>query len=42
MIIELGNLSKIKEDILALATKTAVSDKKSEAVKNRDYILYKK
>lgn len=35
-------MSRITEDILALATKTAVSDRKSEAVKNRDYILYRK
>lgn len=34
--------SKISEDLLALTTRTAVSDKKSEAVKNRDYILHKK
>jgi hypothetical protein len=28
--------------LLTLATKTAISDKKSEAVKERDYILHRK
>ena len=40
--IELNVLSKITEDLLSLTTKTAISDKKSEAVKDRDYILHKK
>lgn len=35
-------LSKITEDLLTLTTKTALSDKKSEAVKERDYILHRK
>ena len=40
--IQFSFLSKITEDLLSLTTKTAISDKKSEAVKNRDYILHKK
>jgi hypothetical protein len=39
---EVNTISVITEDILALTTKTAISDKKSESVKNRDYILYRK
>lgn len=42
VVIELSTLSKITEDLLSLTTRTAISDKKSEAVKNRDYILHRK
>lgn len=36
------DLSKLTEDLLALGTKAAISDRKSEAVKERDYILHRR